>query len=184
MRSEIRPGAVTGSRGPAAGRPRADEPWPGPLVTAVLAAARRRAVRDAERQTDTAHLLHAVLECDQAAREELERVAGGDGSLRTARVLAYLAQRSIGYGLRWRAVVEGAGDRAPAPGATGLSPSAVLALSAAGDLAAARGAALPGGPELLSALAADPGCRAAEVLRAAGVDPARLASPVSRATGS
>jgi hypothetical protein len=184
VRSDIRPRGATGNRGRAAGRPAAEAPWPGPLVTAVLAAARRRAVRDAERQVDTAHLLHALLECDPAAREELERATGDGRQLRTARVLAYLAQRSIGYGLRWRNVVEGPADRAPAPGAVGLSPSAVLALSGADAVAAAAGRTRPAGPDLLAALAADPACRAAEVLRAAGADPARLAPRAARATGS
>ncbi|MDI5969282.1 Clp protease N-terminal domain-containing protein [Streptomyces sp. SL13] len=45
--------------------------------------------------------------------------------------------------------------------------------------AAARGAGRIEGVDLLGALAADPDARAAEVLRAAGVDPARLAPPAA-----
>lgn len=154
--------------------------WDGAGLRAVIAGARRRAHRDAERQIDTAHLLHALLECDPQARDTLGRVAtgaaGGEAALRVARVLAYLAQRSIGYGLRWRSTVEGAAARPPAPGGTGFSPCAVAALGDAAGRTAARGGDRIEGVDLLAALAADPEARAAEVLRAAGVDPARLAA--------
>ena len=47
----------------------------------VIAAARRRAVRDRDRHTDTAHLLHALLEHDSEARAAVEEIGtgGGDG---------------------------------------------------------------------------------------------------------
>jgi hypothetical protein len=112
----------------------------------------------------------------------LSRATAGGG--RTARVLAYLAQRPIGYGMRWRGVVEESGT--PARGGSGprqarLSPAAIAALSDAAARAAARGAQAAEGPDLLGALAADTGCRAAQVLRAGGVDPRRLV--VTRASG-
>ncbi|MEU3526160.1 Clp protease N-terminal domain-containing protein [Streptomyces sp. NPDC038707] len=72
-------------------------------LAAVVAGARRRAVRDGDRQTDTAHLLHALLEHDPEAR-----AAVGEPR-RLARLLGYLVQRSIGYGLRWQAGVEDSG---------------------------------------------------------------------------
>ncbi|MDI5962651.1 Clp protease N-terminal domain-containing protein [Streptantibioticus silvisoli] len=181
MRSDIRPQATSREHG-RGGRPAAAS-WAGPELRAVIAGARRRAHRDAERQIDTAHLLHALLECDAGAREALGRAANGaaaaDPALRVARVLAYLAQRSIGYGLRWRSTVEGAADRPPAAGSTGYSPCALIALTDAVGRAAARGAGRIEGVDLLGALAADPDARAAEVLRAAGVDPARLAPPAA-----
>ncbi|MFD0392878.1 peptidase [Streptomyces nogalater] len=69
----------------------------------MVAGARRRAVRDGDRQTDTAHLLHALLEHDPQAR-----AAVGEPR-RLARLLGYLVQRSIGYGLRWQTGVEDSG---------------------------------------------------------------------------
>ncbi|GAA2226643.1 Clp protease N-terminal domain-containing protein [Streptomyces nogalater] len=72
-------------------------------LAAVVAGARRRAVRDGDRQTDTAHLLHALLEHDPQAR-----AAVGEPR-RLARLLGYLVQRSIGYGLRWQTGVEDSG---------------------------------------------------------------------------
>lgn len=72
-------------------------------LAAVVAGARRRAVRDGDRQTDTAHLLHTLLEHDPEVR-----AAVGEPR-RLARLLGYLVQRSIGYGLRWRAGVEDSG---------------------------------------------------------------------------
>ncbi|MFD7136534.1 Clp protease N-terminal domain-containing protein [Streptomyces sp. NPDC059894] len=72
-------------------------------LTAALAGARRRAARDGDRQIDTAHLLHSLLEHDPEVR------AAFDGSPRLARLLGYLAQRSIGYGLRWQGGVEDSG---------------------------------------------------------------------------
>jgi hypothetical protein len=52
----------------------------------------------------------------------------------------------------------------------GWSPAATAALTAAVERAAARGARSAEGVDLFAALAADPECRAAEVLRTAGVD--------------
>ncbi|WP_432154639.1 Clp protease N-terminal domain-containing protein [Streptomyces tricolor] len=75
----------------------------GAELAAVVAGARRRAVRDGDRQTDTAHLLHALLEHDPEAR------AAVGGPQRLARLLGYLVQRSIGYGLRWQGSVEDSG---------------------------------------------------------------------------
>ncbi|MEW2512208.1 Clp protease N-terminal domain-containing protein [Streptomyces sp. NPDC046870] len=162
----------------------------GAELAAVVAAARRRAVRDRDRHTDTAHLLHALLEQDPEAR-----AAVGDPQ-RLARVLGYLVQRSIGYGLRWQSSVEdsAAMPRVPAPAgpadaaapagpadtarsgpgkeAEGWSPAASAALADARARARRRGAPHVGGTDLLAALAADPRSRAVEVLERAGV-PAR-----------
>ncbi|MGW1605190.1 Clp protease N-terminal domain-containing protein [Streptomyces eurythermus] len=89
-------------------------------LAAVVAGARRRAVRDGDRQTDTAHLLHALLEHDPEVR-----AAVGEPR-RLARLLGYLVQRSIGYGLRWRAGVEDSGALpvvAAPPGRSGQPPA-------------------------------------------------------------
>nr|WP_241968083.1 Clp protease N-terminal domain-containing protein [Streptomyces sp. ICBB 8177] len=143
-------------------------------MSGVLASARRRATRDGDRQVDTAHLLHSLLEADPCSREALD--AGGPG--RVARVLAYLAQRSIGYGLRWSGMVEdsGAVPVVRADAGPGWSPAAGAALRLARERAAARGADAAEGADLLAAFAADPGCRAVQVLRAAGVDPVPVAA--------
>lgn len=163
----------------------------GTELLAVVAGARRRASRDADPQIDTAHLLHSLLEGDPRSREALAQAVNGTAGTgqdgRTARVLAYLAQRTIGYGMRWRGAVEE--SAAPGAGAgtepSRLSPAATAALSEATARAAGRGAHVAEGPDLLRALAADAGCRAAQVLRAAGVDPRRLvvtqmAGPIAR----
>ncbi|SFK14564.1 Clp protease N-terminal domain-containing protein [Streptomyces pini] len=150
----------------------------GPGPAAALSSARRRAVRDGDRQVDTAHLLHGLVESDPAVREAL------GGTARLTRVLGYLAQRSIGYGLRWRRTVEGAAGAAgtveealaAAPaGVLGWSPAAAAALEDA--LRRARGGARVEGVDLLDALLADPCCRAVEVLRRTGAVP--VAAPVS-----
>ncbi|MFE4515464.1 Clp protease N-terminal domain-containing protein, partial [Kitasatospora sp. NPDC056783] len=52
------------ARGPLP-EPASDAP---PLLATVVAAARRRALRDGDRQVDTAHLLHALVESDPEAR--------------------------------------------------------------------------------------------------------------------
>ncbi|MYS10024.1 peptidase, partial [Streptomyces sp. SID6041] len=99
-------------RPPAA--PRAElAPFLTPSLMTVVTGARRRALRDGDRQIDTAHLLHALIESDPEVAAAFE---GG----RRARVLGYLVQRSIGYGLRWQRSVEesGAGRRLPAVRAT------------------------------------------------------------------
>ncbi|GHF28714.1 Clp protease N-terminal domain-containing protein [Streptomyces fumanus] len=137
----------------------------GPELAPVVSGARRRAVRDGDRQIDTAHLLHSLLEHDPEARALL-----GDGP-RLARVLGYLVQRSIGYGLRWQATVEDSGAVPVLTAAAGFSPLAAAALDGARDRAARRGAPRPGGADLLAALVTDPGARAAEVLTRAGLDP-------------
>lgn len=87
----------------------------GAELAVVVAGARRRAVRDGDRQTDTAHLLHALLENDPEVR-----AAVGEPR-RLVRLLGYLVQRSIGYGLRWQSSVENSGalPRLPAPAGPG-----------------------------------------------------------------
>ncbi|MEU5980452.1 Clp protease N-terminal domain-containing protein [Streptomyces sp. NPDC047315] len=152
-----------------------------PELASAVAGARRRALRDGGRQIDTAHLLHSLVETDPTVRAAL-----GPGP-RVARVLGYLVQRSIGYGLRWQGSVEDSGAvpvvRVPGPRAAGgagaWSPSAVDALEGAVRRAALRGAARATGVDVLAGLTADPGCRAMEVLRRAGVDAAELAEHVA-----
>ena len=80
-----------------------DDPRLGAEPAAAVAAARRRALRDGDRQIDTAHLLHSLLEHDPQVR------AAFDGGSQIARLLGYLVQRSIGYGLRWQSGVEDSG---------------------------------------------------------------------------
>lgn len=148
-------------------------------LTSVLSGARRRALRDGDAQVDTAHLLHSLLEADPEVR------AAFDGGHRVARVLGYLVQRSIGYGLRWQGTVEDSGavpavrDSRTVPG---WAPPAVTALTAAMERAARRGDPRAGGLDLLAALAADRECRAVEVLERAGVDTRSLASALTRAS--
>lgn len=163
-------------------------------LAAVLAAARRRAVRDGDRQTDTAHLLHTLLESDPEVR------AAVGGGPRIARLLGYLVQRSIGYGLRWQSTVEDSGAlpvvtrtdaatrtdavtnadvtdsaRAAAAGAGATapdrrSPLASAALEHARERAARRGGGPARGVDLLAGLLLDPESRAVEVLARAGID--------------
>ncbi len=144
-------------------------------LATVVAGARRRALRDGDRQIDTAHLLHSLLETDPEAR------AAFTGTDQLARVLGYLVQRSIGYGLRWRAGAEAA---PPATPVSGWSPAAVRAMAAALARAAAREDLRAGGTDLLAALAADPECRAVEVLRHAGVDAEGLAGRLCVESGT
>ncbi|MFG2196562.1 Clp protease N-terminal domain-containing protein [Streptomyces sp. NPDC048639] len=153
--------------------------WPSVALASVVSGARRRAVRDADRQVDTAHLLHTLLEADPEARAAI------GGGPQVARLLSYLVQRSIGYGLRWRSSVEGSpGVRAVrgGPGMPGWSPAAAAAMECAGRRARARGAAGAEGLDLLAALTADAESRAAEVLRRAGVDRQRLAARLADAS--
>ncbi|GHF75249.1 peptidase [Streptomyces mashuensis] len=148
-----------------------EEPAPGRELAAALAVARRRATRDGDGQTDTAHLLHALLEADPAVRDA---VPGGPHQV--ARLLGYLVQRAIGYGLRWKGAVEESGAPPVPPGtAPGWSPAAAGALRLARARARTRGAAALTGPDVLGALVADPRCRAVDVLRRAGADTAALA---------
>ncbi|MFF5758008.1 Clp protease N-terminal domain-containing protein [Streptomyces longwoodensis] len=147
-------------------------------LAAVVDGARRRAVRDGDRQIDTAHLLHSLLERDAEVR-----AAFGDGA-RIARLLGYLVQRSIGYGLRWQSAVEGSAPGSPtvtraADGTGGqpgecFSPLAAVAMARTRARATGRGAAGTHGLDLLAALVADPRARAVEVLGRAGVDAREL----------
>ncbi|MFD4031227.1 Clp protease N-terminal domain-containing protein [Streptomyces sp. NPDC058637] len=141
-----------------------------PEMAAVATGARRRAVRDGDRHTDTAHLLHSLIESDSEVREAFD-----DGP-RPARVLGYLVQRSIGYGLRWQGVPERSGALPALQDTADLwSPSAAAALARAVRGAGLRGEPRAGGLDLLAALVADRQCRAVEVLEHAGVDAAWLA---------
>ncbi len=132
------------------------------VVAAVIAGARRRAVRDGDAQIDTAHLLHGLLESDPDVRD-----AFPGGSTQVIRVLGYLVQRTIGYGLRWSGGVEDSG--APGSGMAGWSPAAAAALDAAVRRAVSRGVCRADGLDLLTAFLRDRECRAMEVLRRAGV---------------
>ena len=133
-------------------------------TASALAAARRRAVRDGDPQIDTAHLLHSLLEYDPEVRAVL------DGGPRLARLLGYLVQRSIGYGLRWQGSVEDSGALPVVPGAEGCSPVAAAALSYARERAGRRGEARARGVDLLAGILVDPEARAVEVLGRAGID--------------
>ncbi|MET7683709.1 Clp protease N-terminal domain-containing protein [Streptomyces sp. NPDC005423] len=132
-------------------------------LAAVVAAARRRALRDGDRQLDTAHLLHTLLESDPEVRGVF-----GDGP-RIARLLGYLVQRSIGYGLRWQGTVEDSGALSAPAAADGWSPLAADALECACERAGRRGGDLARGTDLLAAIVADPRARAVEVLGRAGI---------------
>ncbi|MGW6021391.1 Clp protease N-terminal domain-containing protein [Streptomyces sp. NPDC055099] len=141
-------------------------------LVSVVVGARRRAVRDGDRQIDTAHLLHSLLETDPEVR------AAFDQGAQVVRLLGYLVQRSIGYGLQWQGTVEDSGavpmvrEGNAAPGKeTGWSPSASAAMEAAIERADRRGEPQALGVDLLAALVADPDCRAVEVLGRAGADP-------------
>ncbi|MGW1294718.1 Clp protease N-terminal domain-containing protein [Streptomyces sp. NPDC002533] len=144
-------------------------------LAAVLTGARRRALRDGDRQIDTAHLLHSLIETDPEVREAF------DGGPQLARVLGYLVQRSIGYGLRWQGSVEdsGAVPVVRDPAADGWSPSALAAMDDALHRAASRGEDRATGLDLLAALAADGESRAVEVLARGGVDARWLAGRVA-----
>lgn len=149
----------------------------------MVAGARRRAARSGDGDLDTAHLLHSLLESDPAVRALL----GGEGT-RTAKVLGYLAQRSIGYGVRWRDTVEdappyGAGEAAAPAAPPGWSPRAARALRVAQERAASRGAARVEGVDLFAGLLADEGCRAVEVLRASGAGTEALPGALPDARG-
>ncbi|GAA0959865.1 Clp protease N-terminal domain-containing protein [Streptomyces indonesiensis] len=140
------------------------------VVAAVIAGARRRAVRDGDARIDTAHLLHGLLESDPDVRD-----AFPGGAPQVIRLLGYLVQRAIGYGLRWSGSVEDSGAaRSAGSGMAGWSPAAAAALDAAVRRAASRGAPRADGLDLLAALVQDRECRAMEVLRRAGVAVAPL----------
>jgi len=149
-----------------------------PELAAVVAGARRRAVRDGDRQIDTAHLLHSLLESDADVRALF-----GEGP-RIARLLGYLVQRSIGYGLRWQGAVEDSGGVPVVTEAGGLSPLAAGCMENAHGRAARHGGHPAGVTDLLAAIVVDPRSRAVEVLERAGIDPhelfARLEASSSR----
>ncbi|MEW2064469.1 Clp protease N-terminal domain-containing protein [Streptomyces sp. NPDC007002] len=159
---------------PAPGHPELDARFTHELA-AVLTGARRRALRDGDRQVDTAHLLHSLIETDPEVREAF------DGGPQLARVLGYLVQRSIGYGLRWQGSVEdsGAVPVVRAPAADGWSPSVLAAMDDALYRAASRGEGRAAGLDLLAALAADAESRAVEVLARGGVDAGWLSGRVA-----
>lgn len=164
-------------------------------LASVVACARRRALRDGDRQIDTAHLLHSLLESDPEVRSVV-----GSGP-QVARLLGYLVQRSIGYGLRWQGSVEDSGavpvvpesrengengesreNRESDVDVSGWSPSAVIAMESALGRAELRGDARAGGIDLLACLTADRECRAMEVLERAGVDAELLAGRITEAS--
>ncbi|MFJ3334215.1 Clp protease N-terminal domain-containing protein [Streptomyces sp. NPDC086766] len=166
-------------------------------LATVVAGARRRAVRDGDRQIDTAHLLHSLLEADPGVRA----VFAGP---QIARLLGYLVQRSIGYGLRWQSAVEdfGAGPPPTGPVVTGplatgpvgarpdvtdtdgFSPLAAAALESARARAGRRGDVLARGVDLLAGSVAHPRARAVEVLTRAGIDAQDLALRLENELGS
>ncbi|MFD3658999.1 Clp protease N-terminal domain-containing protein [Streptomyces sp. NPDC058659] len=160
-----------------------------PSLATVVTGARRRALRDGDRQIDTAHLLHSLVESDPDVGAVFE------SGHQLARVLGYLAQRSIGYGLRWQRSVEDSGVRRLLPAvreaeprdgdgrASGWSPAAAAALERAFRRAAGRGDERARGLDLLVGVAVDPESRAVEVLRRAGVDPVALVARVDPGTG-
>ena len=133
-------------------------------LTAVVSGARRRSVRDGDRQIDTAHLLHSLLEHDPEVR------AVFDDGAEIARLLGYLVQRSIGYGLRWQGSVEDSGAVPVVREAEGYSPLAAEAMECAAARAARRDGSAALGLDLLAAIVADPQARAVEVLDRAGID--------------
>ncbi|MEV0222046.1 Clp protease N-terminal domain-containing protein [Streptomyces sp. NPDC050704] len=145
-------------------------------LAAVVAGARRRALRDGDRQIDTAHLLHSLLESDPEVR------ALFDSDPQVVRLLGYLVQRSIGYGLRWQSSVEDSGA-VPTVTESGWSPVAAGAMEAAYERAVRRGAELAVEVDLLAAIVADPESRAVEVLGRAGADVPALLARIETAAG-
>lgn len=133
-------------------------------LAAVIAGARRRALRDGDRQIDTARLLHTLLESDSEAR------AVFDGDPQIARLLGYLVQRSIGYGLRWQSSVEDSGAMSVLTDVADWSPVAAGAMEDACGRAERQGGARARGGDLLAAIVAAPESRAVEVLGHAGAD--------------
>lgn len=149
------------------------------VVATVITGARRRAVRDGDTRIDTAHLLHGLLESDPDVRD-----AFPGGSPQVIRLLGYLAQRAIGYGLRWSGSVEGSGVASAAgSGMAGWSPAAAAALDTAVRRAASRGVYRADGLDLLAAFVRDRECRAMEVLRRAGVAVAPLVTALEGEIG-
>jgi hypothetical protein len=148
-------------------------------LAAVVAGARRRVVRDGDRQIDTAHLLHSLLESDA----EVRAVFGGEGP-RIARLLGYLVQRSIGYGLRWQSGVEDLGGAPPTAEGAGFSPLAAACMEHARERAARLGGGPACGVDVLAAIVVDPRARAVEVLERAGIDPRELLARIEARTGT
>ena len=145
---------------------------PGSL-SRIAAGARRRAVRSGDAEVDTGHLLHALLESD-------DRALGltAPQTAQSTRLMGYLAQRSIGFGREWRSG-EGAGThRAQERDRLRWSRSAGDALEQASRVALARTGREADALDLLAQLAADPSCRAVEILCGAGVDPGAVAARV------
>ncbi|MFI7017841.1 Clp protease N-terminal domain-containing protein [Streptomyces sp. NPDC050164] len=132
-------------------------------LASAVTGARRRAVRDGDRQIDTAHLLHSLLETDPEARAVV-----GDGP-QIARLLGYLVQRSIGYGLRWQSGVEDSGAVPVVTETAGFSPLAAASMEYACERAARHGGPARG-VDLLAAIVVDSQARAVEVLHRAGID--------------
>ncbi|MDX2718273.1 Clp protease N-terminal domain-containing protein, partial [Streptomyces stelliscabiei] len=132
-------------------------------LVSVVAVSCKKTLRDDDRQIDTAHLLHSLVESDPEVR------AVFDGP-QVARLLGYLVQRSIGYGLRWQIGVEDTGVVAGVPGRPGWSPVAARAMTQAYDRAVLRGAGAARSVDLLAVLVAATGSRAVEVLAKVGVD--------------
>ncbi|MFJ2832275.1 Clp protease N-terminal domain-containing protein [Streptomyces sp. NPDC087263] len=132
-------------------------------LASMVSGARRRALRDGDKQIDTAHLLHSLLESDPKVR------AVFDSGPQVARLLGYLVQRSIGYGLRWQSTVEDSGA-VPMVAEAGWSPAAAGAMEDACERAVLRGDEQARGVDLLAAVLVDPESRAVEVLGRAGVD--------------
>ncbi|WP_367324686.1 Clp protease N-terminal domain-containing protein [Streptomyces sp. HUAS ZL42] len=144
-------------------------------LAAVVTAARRRAFRDGDRHIDTAHLLHSLLEYDSEAYAALD-----DGGPRIARLLGYLVQRSIGYGLRWQDGVEDSGGLPVTTTAEGFSPLAAVAMEQARARAARRSGTRARGLDLLATIVEDPQARAVEVLARAGIDTSDLLPRIER----
>lgn len=142
-------------------------------LTSVVNAARRRAARDGDRQVDTAHLLHSLLESDREVWEFLD-----GGSPQAGKLLGYLVQRSIGYGLRWQGTVEDSGALPQVEEQSGSgphwSPTAVAALGRGLERARNRGLGQAEGVDLFAGVVSDTACRGVEVLERAGVDTHRL----------
>ncbi|MCG7209317.1 Clp protease N-terminal domain-containing protein [Streptomyces arenae] len=158
-----------------------DDAGLGAELAAVVAGARRRAVRDGDRQVDTAHLLHSLIEYDPEVRDLV-----GDAP-QLARLLGYLVQRSIGYGLRWQSGVEDSGalpSVGPGEGRRdgrtegAWSPVATAAVEYARSRARRRGGTRAQGVDLLAGLVVDPESRAVQVLERAGVAARDLAARI------
>ncbi|MHA6758821.1 Clp protease N-terminal domain-containing protein [Streptacidiphilus sp. PAMC 29251] len=145
----------------------------------VAARARRRAVRAGDSEIDTGHLLHALLESDQRALGLIAELPP-----QAARLMGYLAQRSIGFGRDWRPG-EGANVARSRPSAPpGWSRSAAAALGRAELAALMRDGGEPDALDLLAELASDEESRAAEVLLGAGIELSSTAARVRAAASA